>query len=556
MRKIICLLLIALVSIISGCGLTSIPEAHLTDNNENSSEDIPGPTEPAPRFGGELRVSLTAPDTFNPLLTQSRDIMNFLSLVFESPIEYDENLKPVPSLVTNWEASPDGRLWVFDVRKGVKWHNGESFSGEDILFTLQVLQSDTLESFYQKNLFVDMNIVEYGLRSGDPYTIYIRLGEPSYHILDYLTFPVLPRSVYQSAEFIMESKSDFSLLPVGTGPYRVDPTHPYEGETIKLVKNESWWDGTPYIDSILGKIYATNDEAWDAFYQNDVDLVDTTVVYANTRLNRNNANHYKYLTSDFELLALNNTHALFQEKVIKKAMAYGIDRKDIISKVYLNNAETVDVPIPSNSWLYDSSYRIYDYDVERASRLLEEAGWRDHDGDGILDREIDGTKVDLSFTILTNSDNDLRKDTADLIAEQLGTIGFQIQVEVLPWDLLQEERIATGEFDAILTGFSLDSMHDLRSVLHSGWMGEQGNNFISYNNPELDRMLERAAEAYTEEDRLEAYLGIQEHLTDELPFISLYFRTGSLLADSRVHGIDSIGELSTFKNVEDWFLIR
>lgn len=554
MRKIICLLLIALVSIISGCGLTSIPEAHLTDNNENSSEDIPGPTEPAPRFGGELRVSLTAPDTFNPLLTQSRDIMNFLSLVFESPIEYDENLKPVPSLVTNWEASPDGRLWVFDVRKGVKWHNGESFSGEDILFTLQVLQSDTLESFYQKNLFVDMNIVEYGLRSGDPYTIYIRLGEPSYHILDYLTFPVLPRSVYQSAEFIMESKSDFSLLPVGTGPYRVDPTHPYEGETIKLVKNESWWDGTPYIDSILGKIYATNDEAWDAFYQNDVDLVDTTVVYANTRLNRNNANHYKYLTSDFELLALNNTHALFQEKVIKKAMAYGIDRKDIISKVYLNNAETVDVPIPSNSWLYDSSYRIYDYDVERASRLLEEAGWRDHDGDGILDREIDGTKVDLSFTILTNSDNDLRKDTADLIAEQLGTIGFQIQVEVLPWDLLQEERIATGEFDAILTGFSLDSMHDLRSVLHSGWMGEQGNNFISYNNPELDRMLERAAEAYTEEDRLEAYLGIQEHLTDELPFISLYFRTGSLLADSRVHGIDSIGELSTFKNVEDWFL--
>ena len=87
-------------------------------------------------------------------------------------------------------------------------------------------------------------------------------------------------------------------------------------------------------------------------------------------------------------------------------------------------------------------------------------------------------------------------------------------------------------------------------------MGEQGNNFISYNNPELDRMLERAAEAYTEEDRLEAYLGIQEHLTDELPFISLYFRIGSLLADSRVHGIDSIGELSTFKNVEDWFLIR
>ena len=92
-------------------------------------------------------------------------------------------------------------------------------------------------------------------------------------------------------------------------------------------------------------------------------------MYANTRLNRSNANNYKYLTSDFELLALNSIHPLFQDKSVKKLLAYGIDRKDIISRVYLNNAETVDVPIPSNSWLYDSSYRIYDFDAKRSSRI-------------------------------------------------------------------------------------------------------------------------------------------------------------------------------------------
>jgi peptide/nickel transport system substrate-binding protein len=322
------------------------------------------------------------------------------------------------------------------------------------------------------------------------------------------------------------------------------------------VKNESWWSGTPYIDSILGKSYATNDEARDAFYNGEIDLVDTTAVYANTRLNRSNANNYKYLTSNFELLALNNTHSFFQDKVIKKAMAYGIDRKDIILRVYLNNAETVDVPIPSSSWLYDSSYRIYDYDAKRASRLLEEAGWRDNDGDGILDMEVDGAKVDLSFTILTNSDNGLRKDAADLIVEQLSAVGFEIQVEVLPWDLLLEERMPTGEFDAILTGFSLEPMHDLRSILHTDWMGEQGNNFIRYNNDELDHMLDSAAKVYTEEDRLETYQRIQKHLTDELPVISLYFRTDSLLVDDRVRGIDTIGELDTFRNIKGWFLVR
>ena len=271
------------------------------------------------------------------------------------------------------------------------------------------------------------------MRSNDPYTIYIRLGEPTFRILDYLTFPVLPKNIYQSDEFIMDNVNDFSLLPIGTGPYRVDQTHSYESETIKLLRNESWWGGTSYIDSILGKSYATNDEARDAFYNGEIDLVDTTVVYANTRLNRSNANNYKYLTSDFELLALNSIHPLFQDKSVKKAIAYGIDRKDIISRVYLNNAETVDVPIPSNSWLYDSSYRIYDFDAKRSSRILEEAGWADNDGDGILDMEIEGSKIDLSFTILTNSDNGLRKDAAD---NRRAIVGNRIRyhVEAIPWD--------------------------------------------------------------------------------------------------------------------------
>ncbi|MGI6525874.1 MAG: ABC transporter substrate-binding protein [Caldicoprobacterales bacterium] len=557
MKKIICLLLsMSLITLLSACGLARIPEAHLTEEEKPSMESTPKPTESAPTRGGELRVPLTDVDTFNPLLTQSRDLINFLGLIFESPITYDEQSKPAPSLVTDWEVSPDGRLWIFDVRKGVKWHNGQQFTGEDILFTLQVLHTGALDSFYQQNLYDNTNIVEYGLRGGDPYTIFIRLGEPTYCILNLMTFPVLPMSVYQSIDFILENKEDLSFLPVGTGPYRVDPGYPYEGDMIRLVQNDSWWDGTPYIHFIEGKVYASNDESRNAFLNGDIDLVDTTVVYANTRLNRNDAGHYKYLTSSFEFLALNSNNPLLQDHSIRKAMAFGIDRKDIISKIYLNNAETVDAPIPSNSWLYDSSYRIYDYDPKRAGRILEEAGWKDHDGDGILEREIDDTTVDLAFTILVNSENDLRKDAADLIKKQLDQIGFRITIEDLPWDVLQEQKIKTGEFDAVLTGYTLDPMNDLRPVFHSDWAVEQGNNFFGYSHPELDGLLFKAAGAYTEEERREAYQGIQKHFTDELPVISLYFRTASLLVDNRVRGIRSVGELDIFRNIKDWFLVR
>src|SRR5690554_3811798 len=210
MRKTICLLLVILVAILSGCGLARIPEAHIIDNDEMPSEVTPTPTEPSPRYGGELKVPLTALDTFNPILTQSKDILNFLSLIYESPIVYDESLKPSPSLISSWEVSPDGRLWIFNVRKGVNWHNGQTFTGEDILFTLEVLQSEEIDSFFHVRQYEDINIIEYGLRSNDPYTVYIRLGEPTFRILDFLTFPVLPKSVYQSDEFIMENINDFS----------------------------------------------------------------------------------------------------------------------------------------------------------------------------------------------------------------------------------------------------------------------------------------------------------------------------------------------------------
>lgn len=546
MNKFICLMLAILTGFISGCGLARIPEAHLTESIEDNIENTHEPVEPRPVYGGELNVPLTSLDSFNPLLTKSRDVLNFLGLIYESAITYDKDLKPAPSLVTGWEVSPDGRLWVFDVRKGVKWHNGQDLTGDDILFTLHALQSETLESFFSISS-EDIKIVESGLRGGDPYTFYIRLEEPTYRILDYLTFPVLPQNIYASAEFMMEYKEDLTMLPMGSGPYRVDQTHNFDGDTIKLIRNESWWNGTPYIDSINGKLYDSVDEAFNAFYNNEIDLIDTTAVYANTRLYRNSANHIKYNTSDIEMLVFNNNNNLFYDKSVRKAIAYGIDRKDIISKVYLNNAETVDVPIPSNSWLYDSSYRIYDYDEKRAKKLLKEAGWNDNDGDGILDVKQGDTSVDLSFTILTNSDNSWRVDAAELIAEQLTEIGFKVQVEALPWEVLYEERIATGDFDAILIGYSLDPMLNLSSLFHAEW--------IKYSSPQLDVLLERAADAYTEDDRLNAYQEIQKYLTEEMPVISLYFKTGSLLVDSRINGIEHVGELRIFKDIKNWFII-
>ncbi len=514
-RVLSCLLILLFLFLTPGCDTGGGAPSASPDASAKPKETAT-PT-PSPQMGGELKVPLMAPDSFNPLLTQSRDILNFLNLIFEHPLVLDEKSRPAPSLVEKWEVSEDGRTWTFHVRKDVKWQNGQAMTGEDILFTFQALQSGKLGSLYEKDLAGNVNIVEAGLRNNDPYTFFVRLAEPSSEVLDIMTFPVLSKNVYQSPEFMQKEKGNFSMTPIGTGPYQVDLSQPYNGTSMKLVRNEDWWNGKPYIDSILARVCQTNEEARAALGKGEIDLVDTMAVYANNYSDLDKITGYKYLTENYEFLALNCNNPLFADKNVRKAIAYAIDRTDIISRVYLNNAETVDVPMPSNSWLYDSAYRIYDYDEKRAAKLLKEAGWTDSDGDGVLDKTEGGQKRDLTFTILTNSDNDFRRDAIDLIAEHLALVGFKVQTELVGWEQLQNERMRNRQFDAILTGYYLDYVHDLRFAFHSAQIGTELNNFIGYRNPELDNLLDTAAKAYTEEDKRKAYQKIQEHLVNELP---------------------------------------
>jgi len=552
-RVLSCLLILLFLFLTPGCDAGDETPSASPDASAKPKETAT-PT-PSPQMGGELKVPLMAPDSFNPLLTQSKDVLNFLNLIFEHPLVLDENSRPTPSLVAKWEVSEDGRTWTFHVRKDVKWQNGQAMTGEDILFTFQALQSGKLGSFYEKNLAGNVNIVEAGLRNNDPYTFFVRLAEPSSEILDIMTFPVLSKNVYRSPEFMQKEKGNLSMTPIGTGPYQADPSQPYNGTSMKLVRNEAWWNGKPYIDTILARVYQTNEEARVALGKGEMDLVDTMAVYANNYSDLDKITGYKYLTENYEFLALNLDNPLFSDRNVRKAIAYAIDRKDIISRVYLNNAETVDVPIPSNSWLYDSAYRIYDYDEKRASKLLKEAGWADSDGDGVLDKTVEGEKQDLTFTILTNSDNDFRRDVAELISKHLSLVGFRVQTEAVDWEQLQGENMQKHKFDAILTGYYLDYVPDLRFAFHSSQIGKGKNNFYRYQNPELDSLLDTAAAAYKEKDKKKAYQKIQEHLVEELPVISLYFRTGSLLVNNRVHGVKKVRELNLYNDIKNWYLM-
>lgn len=592
------ILLVIYILTLTACEIVDAP--HIVEQDVEMGEAERREAQPPlPKKGGELRVPIPPPDTLNPLLTKSRDMINFLGLIFEGLFEYDENMKPRPCLAESWDVEDDGKLWRFHLRKNVRFHDGRPLTGEDVVFTFLALQRGRLESFYEKGIVGNANIQKIETDPFDPYTVNVYLSHPVNNMLDIMTFPVLPKWVYQSDEFMLQHKQDMNFLPIGTGPYKIDEggiqreKGGNELRQIRLVRNEEYWGKQPYIDTILARIYHDEMQVRQAFHDREIDLMDITTTIINPYPRGEDVRVHRYLTRNYEFLAFNMGHPVLADVNVRKAIAYALDRKDIIFKVYLNNAEAVDVPIPSDSWLYDSNYRIYDYDPDKAIELLEQAGWMlekpdesrnnepleaenaweqseegqalqreatesgwaqsQQEGNWVRYKIMGSQKVELRFSILTNAENILRKDAVEIISEQLKRVGIAVEIEVLPWEELTE-RLKKGQFEAVLTGYYLDIFPDLRFMFHSGQIGNGLNNFMRYRNEELDKLLDEAALTYEDTKLIELYSRIQKHLVDQLPVVSLYFQSASLVTSNRVYGVKSPGELNIYRNIEEWYL--
>lgn len=563
-RFFIFILVLVNIFLLVACDLSQPAEPSPSGNDQNIDNTN---KEVKPQEGGQLRIPVQGLESWNPLIAKTTDSVNFLSLIYEGLVGYDSDLKKIPKLASDWQVSEDGRLWTFNIRKDAKWHDGTSITAEDVIFTYNILKEGVLNSVYQYNIFDNDNILEIGLKNNDKYSLFVKLAEPSSKLLDIFTFPVISKDYYESVENIIKIQKDLTKAPLGTGPYKVAEEYFSEDqESIILVRNEDWWGRRPYIDKIIGKIYTNKEEARKAFIQGELDLVDTMIVYVNNKSVEEDTKLYRFMTNYYEFLGLNSESELIKDPKIRKALAHAIDRREIISKVYLNNAQTVDVPIPSNHWLYDNAYRLYDYDIDRAKRLLKEAGWQDLDGDGILDKTVDNQKIELKIKLVSNSGNDLRRDVLSLIKSHLELVGFKVETQIADMETIAKDLLATNQFDALLTGYYLDNALDLSFAFHSREIVEIDdiedldeidsipNNFIKYRNSELDSLLDLASHSYDLNELSAVYQNIQDHMTRELPIISLYFRTGSLLVNPKLYGIDKPSQLSLYRNIEEWFI--
>ena len=275
---------------------------------------------------------------------------------------------------------------------------------------------------------------------------------------------------------------------------------------------------------------------------------------------------YDFVSQNYVFLGFNFTNEIFageKGQALRKAIAYGINRKKIIDKIYLGHGLQIDVPISPNSWLISDEAYTYSYNASRAKSILEQAGWRDTNEDGFYEDENGST---VSLRLLTNSYNDLKGKTADIIAENLEDIGIKVIKDFdsvskknITEELIQNQweevvnKISARDFDMALLEWELSYIPDLAFAFHSSEI-EEGLNIISYRNENLDNLIVEAFQTNSRADKKEVFKRLQSVLIDDLPYFSLFFKESALLLNSKIKGEINPQSFNIYNNIQNWFI--
>ncbi|NLX62383.1 MAG: peptide ABC transporter substrate-binding protein [Tissierellia bacterium] len=567
-RKKLAILFILLISIfVSGCqeNKQSFNEGH-----EGNSSNI---DEYKPEYGGEIVLPVTNINSLNPLIVNNRSYYYFSKLIFESLFEYDENFQIVNQLVENYSFKDNNTLNI-KLKDNVYWHDGEKLTAYDVAFTINTIKYSDDDSTYKRlwrsyvgNFNGDnINNIMKALVI-DELTMDIVFGFEFSHKLEVLTFPIIPRHIFvdsiENGRSYERALVAEDYIPIGTGPFKFVSYEKYKN--IQLEANENYREGRPYIDTIIGMILDDKELALISFETGQTDLAFSVGVDWEKFAQNKQVNIIEYISQSYEFLGFNFSNEVFSKygQGLRRAIAYGINRQEIIENVYLGHATQIDVPIHPNSWLLSDEANIYGYNTDMARKELENMGWNDIDGDGYYEDE-EGNEVVLSLT--TNSFNNLRLKVAEIIVDNLKDIGIQVIKDYeskLPDNLSEEvtenqwielnEKLKEGKFDIVLLGWNLSPVPELSFAFHSSQI-KSNTNFIRYSNEKMDKALLDAYTALNLENKFKAYKNVQEIFLEELPYVSLFFKNEALLLNSKIKGDIDPTFYDLYRNIEKWYI--
>ncbi|MDQ6966526.1 MAG: peptide-binding protein [Mariprofundaceae bacterium] len=497
---------------------------------------------------GDRIVSASIGDASNliPMIAGDASSHAIAGQMYLSLLKYDKDLNLTGQLAESWQVAKDNLSISFKLRPGLKWTDGKPLSSADCAFTLKLLLDERTQSAYKSD-FVKVTRVE----TPDALSFTVFYNEPYSPALSSWTgLAVLPEHVFKGVDIM---NTDLSRKPQATvGPYRLAEWQAQQ--SILLSANPDYFDGPVWISERMTRIIPDSATQFLELSAGNLDSMALTPtqysrLFTQKEQLKRNYTRYQYLDFGYTYLGFNLKHAPFNDPRVRRAIAYAIDRQELVDGVLLGLGEAIATPYKPGTYWVNDKIKVRPFDAAKARELLAEAGWTDSNADGVMDK--DGN--DLSFTILTNNGNKQRADTATIIQQRLKGVGISVKVRLVEWSAFIENFINKRNFDAVILGWSLSPEPDQYSIWHSSQTGPRQFNFLTYNNPKVDDALIAATRTFDRAERKKFYDVVQEQIHADVPVVFLYAPYSLPVFHKRFHGIEA-APAGIGWNSEHWYV--
>jgi peptide/nickel transport system substrate-binding protein len=561
MRLLGCVLALILPA---GCGDTR----DVAGNNAQSTARVEDPGQPV--TGDWLLIHMLGdPEQLNPLTSNDGNASEVLSFVFETLLTRDSRTLELKPYIA--EARPtiseDKLTYTFKIRDDVRFQDGRPVTGEDVLFSIKAIKSPFVNAPFLRvyfNALSDAQLV-------DSYTIRMSMREPYFLNESVLGgIVVLPRHYYdpenllknvtvrdlagdpsklgdEVKRFSDNFNRDYSRNPMGSGPFKFNAWK--TGREVELLRDGNYWGkgkeaiDQVYMDRIKFRIINNQDAALVTLKSGGLDFIDRLTPVQHVRGTsserfKRNFQKLEYFYPYYSYLGWNNDHPIFGDKRVRQAMTYLTDRKQILKTVMFGLGEVVDSPIYIFRPEYDKTLESYPYDPQKALTLLKEAGWADTDGDGVLDKVVDGERIPFRFEFKIPSGAEVSKSISLVLQDEMKRYGIASSVRELDWTIFLAD-VKNHKFDVVLMAWGMQASEpDAYQVWHSSQAANKGSNHISYKNPRVDKILEEYRREFDAEKRIEMYREFQRILHDEQPYTFLFARKYVSAVHRRFQGVE------------------
>ncbi|MGO9613760.1 MAG: peptide-binding protein [Dissulfurispiraceae bacterium] len=507
--------------------------------------------EPDIKYPNTITIgSLSDAKRLLPLLASDSASAEISGYIFNGLIKYDKDINLIGDLAESWQVSPDGLKIIFHLRKGVRWQDGAEFTSDDVLFTYTTVINPNIPTPYG-SIYGPVAKVE----APDRYTVQVTYKEPFAPAMESWGMGILPRHILEGKDL---ASPEVNRHPVGTGPYKLKEW--VTGQKIVLEAFDNYFEGRPSIDKLVARVIPDTATMFLELKFGGIDYMDFTPpqykLQANTAFFNKYFNKFRFPSFGYTYLGYNLLNPLFSDVRVRHAIAYAIDKKELIAGVLLGYGTPCTGPFPPESWAYNKDVKDFEHNPEMAKELLVKAGWTWNDA-GFFEKN---GKI-LSFTVLVNQGNEARLKTAQILKEQLKRVGIDMNIKVLEWQAMLHEFIDKKRFEAVIMGWALSRDPDIYDIWHSSKTKEGEFNFLSYKNEEIDRLLIQGRQTFDTAKRKKIYHRIHEILAAEQPCAFLYVPDALPVLQKRFKGVEQapIGIWYDFihwyvpKNKAEWY---